>query len=500
MGKKSKSNNNNNKKVGVAAAATIGSGTPVQNAESFDEELPPVDLSPSTFEVCGICKESLPPMKSWKREMECSMLVCCGKFICFACQKSTRLIVLHASPKLNTADGRDSLTSGSGLTIREELIQPALMARCPVCYSVHDGPIGLLGPGRCLRLATAGHAYAQFRHGVALDKRSSDCPENCEKAKKWLKTAATNGCIPAWGYMGSLYESEGAYDRAKICFEIGGRHHCPRALTDLADMYVNGRGVESNVEKAEEYYRLAVESLLPSAIESYGMFLINRKRITEAISVCEGLAVQEGLARVGDKTKKVVAGVQFMLGFSYTVGCGCDDRDDEGVKAEARRRYTSARFWLHQAARKGCPGAKDSLESIIDGPEKGVCGFCSLPDPLGGRCSNCNVVAYCDSNCQNKHWEKSHRRECKALKKLIQELHASLEDACGFCRKPNPNNRCSQCKTPYCNEVCQTAHYHEHKEECKKLSSDAKLLGCDFFRTFENAGWGAANTGDDVEV
>ena len=50
---------------------------------------------------------------------------------------------------------------------------------------------------------------------------------------------------------------------------------------------------------------------------------------------------------------------------------------------------------------------------------------------------------------------------------------------CSYCNKPEPPNRCQQCRSvSYCNRECQTKHWktkpNGHKKQCKKLAAAFK--------------------------
>ena len=71
-------------------------------------------------------------------------------------------------------------------------------------------------------------------------------------------------------------------------------------------------------------------------------------------------------------------------------------------------------------------------------------------------CGKCKTAAYCDEDCQKKHWAV-HREQCGA-------------EACAACGKiPEKPMKCGRCKSvTYCSKEHQTRHWkQEHKKECK---------------------------------
>ena len=56
-------------------------------------------------------------------------------------------------------------------------------------------------------------------------------------------------------------------------------------------------------------------------------------------------------------------------------------------------------------------------KQILDAQEP-ICGFCSTlntPENILRKCSACNIVYYCNKECQTKHW-KDHKKKCRKAK------------------------------------------------------------------------------------
>ena len=55
---------------------------------------------------------------------------------------------------------------------------------------------------------------------------------------------------------------------------------------------------------------------------------------------------------------------------------------------------------------------------------------------------------------------------------MEQTVDAVLEKGiptCAACGTPYPPKKCSRCRSVgYCNDACQTDHWRDHKQECKK--------------------------------
>jgi hypothetical protein len=75
-----------------------------------------------------------------------------------------------------------------------------------------------------------------------------------------------------------------------------------------------------------------------------------------------------------------------------------------------------------------CAERKDNDDEPITkngtNPTK-LCSACGKKSDTLMKCRNCKCVWYCDKDCQNKHW-KEHKKECKPIKKLLDERGGKL--------------------------------------------------------------------------
>ena len=64
-----------------------------------------------------------------------------------------------------------------------------------------------------------------------------------------------------------------------------------------------------------------------------------------------------------------------------------------------------------------------------NGAENGtqkMCSACEKKSDVAKKCTACKCVWYCDKDCQNKHW-KEHKKECKWIKKVLDERGGKLD-------------------------------------------------------------------------
>ena len=69
-----------------------------------------------------------------------------------------------------------------------------------------------------------------------------------------------------------------------------------------------------------------------------------------------------------------------------------------------------------------------------------VCSNCELfnwkqPDPKTLRkCTRCHVVAYCGKECQEEHWHKVHKSQCKYVGGVKKAKHSEhKKETCKTC-------------------------------------------------------------------
>lgn len=94
-----------------------------------------------------------------------------------------------------------------------------------------------------------------------------------------------------------------------------------------------------------------------------------------------------------------------------------------------------------------------------------MCNFCSKSPTNPVYCSSCNTI-YCSINCQHKHADV-HEPFCKNLQKA-QSDKKFLNKICGYCKKYNKSARlCNGCQmVRYCNTDCQKSHWKVHQKTC----------------------------------
>jgi TPR repeat protein len=129
-----------------------------------------------------------------------------------------------------------------------------------------------------------------------------------------------------------------------------------------------------------------------------------------------------------------------------------------------------------------------NIENLLGTDEFTVCSSPNCDQEEGDdpfmSCSKCCSVKYCGRSCQVYHWKNGHKKVCKQMQQIKEEIKENnrnnhLADArvCfnSKCRQVEQKNgvkfqQCSRCKAAiYCSRECQKYHSNNgHKEACKK--------------------------------
>lgn len=108
--------------------------------------------------------------------------------------------------------------------------------------------------------ADAGDVNSQFELGISYFYGTKDIPENKKLAIKYLTLASDNGNMEATFNLGRIYEKEGDFDKAIFFYERGVENNNLASQDNLANMYLDGRGVSKNLTKAEALYLAALSN------------------------------------------------------------------------------------------------------------------------------------------------------------------------------------------------------------------------------------------------
>ncbi len=104
-------------------------------------------------------------------------------------------------------------------------------------------------------LAKEGNPKAQFNLALIYEKGKGIEP-NLADAMRWYERAAKQGNAKAAYNLGRIYHRKGdkgdphAYKKAKYWYEKAIAKHLPEAYNNLAALYLEGRGVEADKQKA----------------------------------------------------------------------------------------------------------------------------------------------------------------------------------------------------------------------------------------------------------
>ena len=118
---------------------------------------------------------------------------------------------------------------------------------------------------------------------------------------------------------------------------------------------------------------------------------------------------------------------------------------------------------------------KNNEDAEENEPPTTLCSACGKKSDALMKCRNCKCVWYCDRDCQNKHW-KEHKKECKPIKKLLDErggkLDLGTELDVGPAGKLPPREECSSCM--------QVLPMHAALQGYSLCCGKVICCGCDF--------------------
>ena len=106
--------------------------------------------------------------------------------------------------------------------------------------------------------ALSGDIEAQFKLGTLYDW-GEGVERSRNEAEKWYLMAGNNGYAEAQNSLGSGYQAEEDYVRAKEWYEKAAAQDHPLATNNLGYLYDLGLGVQQNRNSAFEYYLKAAE-------------------------------------------------------------------------------------------------------------------------------------------------------------------------------------------------------------------------------------------------
>jgi len=178
------------------------------------------------------------------------------------------------------------------------------------------------------------------------------------------------------------------------------------AQSDMANSYVNGRGVRLSYEKAIEYFKKAIQQGDPNAMFQLALMYYQGQGVTKSFGKAIDFFTQA--------VKQGHASAQYNLGVMFHKGEGVDKSNE------------LAREWWIKAAVQDHDLALHSLQHLDtqEGrttPTILCCSTCGKPKtpmrPIK-PCKLCHTVQYCGRECQVQHWKQGgHRKECKKIRK-----------------------------------------------------------------------------------
>jgi len=391
-----------------------------------DEELERIEgLGRQTkgFEVCAVCNKDLSNKlalvkKYGAGKVKYQIAPCCGKIICYQCRppfsRDFTTVLKQMTEKAEKG--------GEPSVLDVQLPGPAM---CPNCNYVAKGNLTERQKFKWNeKFAAEGIPWGMFEVSVML-KAGKGCQKNLKKAKKWMEKAAETNYDKAMHALAIEYSLEGTPQsllKAKDLLLGAADQGHDFSYHFLSVLYL-GRGEgknfpEKNLEKAKRFASLAAyyqnEALMGNDCEQ--MMLCHSKR--------DG--IDDSCVPPRDALPDSPEARQFQL-MTYWTGKGAHLNDSLRVQfSNVLALFTSEKF-IHKYSGGCCfpgyttlPLAKKMLRkgeetSILISVMSEKCIHCKKKNVDGSmkQCSGCKVFHFCGQECQLKHWNAGHKRECK---------------------------------------------------------------------------------------
>jgi hypothetical protein len=404
-----------------------------------------------SYEECGLCGKSLSSLSHWRRKYDKKLMLCCGFYLCKYCAME------H---ECDNCRCKACMSKGPAVST----------ILCPIC----DAPPGC---DNTLALAEAGHLdfieemfdsfmEDEYAEGVLYwYQKAEKTGNNSAQMKLLMADACRRG-------MGSIAQSNEDYVRHLQLASPESAY----ASYYLGTVYEQGLfGVEEDLEKALEYYRLSSDQVYPPGVLAYGRL----RCVCFKIPVYRKLAVHESWinSKYGEDVNLS----------RYTLCTLLQNYSRQIDRVEELKILWELELWRKRAKKEtschhDCQNCLDCRarfkgfrQVVLEGLDLDVCEnpSCSNPtDPKSCLCPNCQIVSYCSRQCQNHHWKLSHKQECKELRQYKDRMEEAIQrgGGCGYCGVDNPSKRCDRgCAVWYCDARCQDAHWKkgDHKLQCK---------------------------------
>lgn len=195
--------------------------------------------------------------------------------------------------------------------------------------------------------AHTGDTYAQLRLGM-LYLTGTGYAKDTAAAWAWFEKAAENGNDDALVMQGTMLFNGLGVKRDRVAalalFEKAAQNGNKRALFELGTIHYRGQFM--NREKAEVYFKKAVEKGYTPAMLALGSYYLSTEKSDDPQYKEKGKQLVLAAAEKGDLVAQYVMGV-----FTY-----------EGLHFEKDKK--AARIWYTRAAEQGSPQARKELADM----------------------------------------------------------------------------------------------------------------------------------------
>ena len=263
------------------------------------------------------------------------------------------------------------------------------------------------------------------------------CVENNVKIHEdWAWARCRLGCYYDKG-IGCLPDPKKAFIHFEKAANMGDVSQTLLATHELANCYIQGKGVEKSQAKAIHWYKQSSNAGFALSEYSLGQIYNSQGKFTDAFRFFElgakqghpesqcclaycyerGEGVQPSLQKSMFWNKQASHNGNQVAMANYAVNLmhmHMKEMQNAGkVDLVGKSFIPEALYWARKSKAAGHEKAETLIRQIVTDVSR-VCAYCKsilpLSEPL--KCSQCKAAYYCGRDCQLQHWKRGHKWDC----------------------------------------------------------------------------------------
>ena len=337
---------------------------------------------------------------------------CCGRFLCTECSRKGHAHREGLIQKLRQLDKNGGGCSNCASQEERDLAKQIYEAQgCQNCRA-QPPKSEKEDFQRELKLAKKGHATSQLHVGLAYLDRDSvqGVSANPVEGAKWLKKSADQGHPLAMNMYGERLEeglgvAMNLSEAMKWYQKAVDISNYPRALDNIALMYLDGKGVPENPKEAARYFKLSADQGYSKS--QYNLACMYRDGAC-GIDIDNEKAIGYFIAAAEQGKVEAMHNAGILI---VEIAQKSNEGGDIGLVGQCP--WPRAMKWFRKAVDEGF---WESAEQVLQIEQyySTACANCGKGPSGQGllRCTRCKLLQYCSKTCQKAHWKKGHKKDC----------------------------------------------------------------------------------------